>query len=258
MIEFINAHRISTICQTFKDLATRTWEYLDEGVKIRMPPGEETLTDENLFAISAIHSKHITVWRFTKAIESKTGADWEWWFGNKTNGWFGMRVQAKRINLTKFSYYSGVDHNKNKQIDDLIRESQKAGRFPAYCLYNTQISHKSPEFGCSIVSAQVMHRALLQSQSQGSNNVQLSDIKQNLFPWHDLVCPRGTVGTPNSGFPDQVRNSVLSNLPADEFGDISGVHSSLPDEIMNLLYIRTSLLKYNEFLSTDNDELLSL
>ena len=71
MIEFIESHRGKPICQTFKDLAARTWNYLDEGVKIGMPPGEETLTDENLMAILALYSSQVAIWRFTKHRESQ-------------------------------------------------------------------------------------------------------------------------------------------------------------------------------------------
>jgi hypothetical protein len=231
MIEFIASHRGGPICQTFKDLAARTWGYLDEGVRIGMAPGEETLTDDNLMAILALHSNQVAIKRFNKRQESKIGADWEWWFGNPANGWFGMRVQAKKLDLKQFSTYSGIDHPNNtcEQIENLIQESKAAGIFPAYCLYNTRLSPRLPEWGCSITSAQAMRNALRQPQARRSHTVAFKDIEKYLFPWHRLVCHPETNPPKSGGFPDFVRSSVLQGLSPDLHEDIPRPHGELPD-----------------------------
>ena len=245
MIEFIESHRGKPICQTFKDLAARTWNYLAEGARIGMAPGEETLTDENLMAILALHSSQVAVWRFTKWKESQTGADWEWWFGNPTNGWFGMRVQAKKIDLKQFSSYTGVDHpeHTNHQIDCLIQESQKAGLFPGYCLYNTQLTGRLPEWGCSMTSAHVMRNALRKPAARRSHSVEFKNIERYLFPWHRLVCHPEINGLDGGGFPDQVRHAVLPGLPSNRHEEVPGVRSDLPDYASRLVTEVTSSLK---------------
>jgi hypothetical protein len=237
MIEFIASHRGGPICQTFKDLAARTWNYLDEGVRIGMAPGEETLTDENLMAILALHSNQVAIWRFNKRRESVVGADWEWWLGNPANGWFGMRVQAKKLDLKQFSTYSGVDHPNNtcEQIENLINESKAAGIYPAYCLYNTRLSPRLPEWGCSITSAQVMRTALQQPQARRSHTVAVKDIEKYLFPWHRLVCHPERGSSEGGGFPDLVRNSVLPGLSPDSRRDLPSLHDELPDYARKLV-----------------------
>ncbi len=257
MIEFIESHRGKPICQTFKDLAARTWNYLAEGARIGMPPGEETLTDENLMAILALHASQVAIWRFTKHRESQVGADWEWWFGNPTNGWFGMRVQAKKLDLKQFSSYYGVDHpdHTNQQIDALIRESQSAGLFPAYCLYNTHLSPRLPEWGCSITSAVAMRSALGQPQARRSHAVAFKDIEKYLFPWHRLVCHPETGHPDGGGFPDLVRNSILPGLPSSLQGEVPETHPELPDYARKLVGEVTASLENKMIPAVDTMEL---
>lgn len=245
MIEFIESHRGKPICQTFKDLAARTWNYLAEGTRIGMPPGEETLTDENLMAILALHASQVAIWRFSKRHESQVGADWEWWLGNPSNGWFGMRVQAKKLDLKQFSSYSGVDHpdHTNQQLDSLIRESQKAGLFPAYCLYNTHLPHRLPVYGCSITSAQVMGSVSQQPQARRSHSVAFKDIERYLFPWHQLVCHPETSVSDSGGFPNNVRNSIIESLPLNGYDEVPEVHPDLPDYARKLVAEVTSSSK---------------
>ncbi len=257
MIEFIESHRGKPICQTFKDLAARTWNYLAEGTRIGMPPGEETLTDENLMAILALHSSQVAIWRFSKYRESQTGADWEWWLGNPADGWFGMRVQAKKLELKQFSSYSGVDHpdHTNQQIDCLIRESQNAGLFPAYCLYNTGLSPRLPEWGCSMTSAQVMRSALQQPQARRSHSVAFADIEKYLFPWHRLVCHPEIRGPDRGDFPDKVRNAIMPGLPLNGRDEVPGVHPDLPDYARKLVVEVTSSLENKAIPAVDSVEL---
>lgn len=245
MIEFIATHRGRPICQTFKDLAARTWDYLDEGARIGMPPGEETLTDENLMAILALYPSQVAIWRMSKKRESQLGADWEWWFGNPADGWFGMRVQAKKIDLKLFTCYSGVDHPNHtcQQIDCLIRESQAAGLFPAYCLYNTRLAPRLSEWGCGITSAHVMLGALKQPQAKKSHTVAFRDIERYMFPWHKLVCHPERGDTGGGGFPRAVRSAVLPGLPQNDRESVPGTHSELPDYARKLVAVVTDSLE---------------
>lgn len=176
------------MCQTFHDLALETWYSLDKGSRVEFTIGEETITDNNLFVIQSLHPDKVRIIKFSKAKESKIGADWEWWLGNPCKGWIKMRIQAKKID-SKYLVYKKIGHPKgiNTQIQNLLSKSQSEGFFPAYCLYSTRLPARLPAWGCAILSANSMQRVLMK-QSKKSNEVEFSKIQSFAFPWEKLVC----------------------------------------------------------------------
>jgi hypothetical protein len=101
--------RDSGIRRTLGFLARRAWERQEDGHVHGLSPAEESLTDYLLLDLKLRHPDRIHVRKFTKWQEGRTtGADWEWWFGDR-RGWFGMRVQAKKLNSGR-RLYSGLDH----------------------------------------------------------------------------------------------------------------------------------------------------
>ena len=60
--------------------------------------GEETITEDLLLNVKKAHPSEVIEYQFNKREKSFTGADWEWWL---TDGrlWFGLLIQAKRLDL---------------------------------------------------------------------------------------------------------------------------------------------------------------
>jgi hypothetical protein len=110
----------------------------EHGVELR----EETITQDLLLDIS-IALPGLSVQTYTTRQEAGNGADWqwEWWF--EGHQWFGLRVQAKRLQRLRsgqlgynIGYESGRRGSKRRQIDLLIDDADEAGIPAAYVLYN--------------------------------------------------------------------------------------------------------------------------
>lgn len=78
------------------DRAAWVYARLKAGHHHQVELHEETLTQDLLLDISAaLPAMRVTT--FTRKQESLNGADWQWdlWFEGQ--GWFGLRMQAKRL-----------------------------------------------------------------------------------------------------------------------------------------------------------------
>lgn len=123
-------------------------------MRTQLQYGEETITERLLLAltrrmsrprrrlslrvISIAHDKS----RSGQYAEPKSGADWEWLFGDRGKKWFKVRVQAKRAKSPPgaWGYHSiGMirSNNKSYQIDDLINDAGKH-YWPVYAFYDSQ------------------------------------------------------------------------------------------------------------------------
>ena len=102
---------------------------------------ETSLTDEVIDQLRILNSDRLLV--INGKNEARTGADIEWWIVFPGNAFhepqaMHLRIQAKRLHLRlqKDHYYKELDHKNGKQMEDLIRESNKIGAIPLYCFYN--------------------------------------------------------------------------------------------------------------------------
>lgn len=184
------------LCQTFVQLASRTWNRLELGSSYGISQNEETITENNLLDLKARHPQKVKIRTFTKHEEAKNGADWEWWIG-APDGWVGMRLQAKKL---KAQGYPNLDKSNNYglQVDSLIRESRKDGLRPLYCFYNSWNSSKIqvpwncrnfppvPQLlGCGMAPAPSIKSLVNQGQKK------LTDVAPHMFPWSCIVCCPG-------------------------------------------------------------------
>jgi hypothetical protein len=170
------------------------------GVELR----EETITQDLLLDIS-IALPGLSVQTYTTRQEARNGADWqwEWWFEGRQ--WFGLRVQAKRLQRLRsgqlgynLGYASGGKGSTRRQIDLLIEGAHDAGIPAAYVLYNgpdldmttfTWGCHRLPPkaafFGVSLLPANV---ALDLLNARGDNLVSVGSASR---PWSCLAsCDR--------------------------------------------------------------------
>lgn len=192
-----------SICATFDRLASRVWHVIPDAYHRGLHYGEETITDEILLRLARRHPSEVWIKPSTKWEEGKlTGADWEWWIGQK-KWWFRMRVQAKRIRQPAFTYPELLrkhPRGATRQINRLIRAAAASKQYPLYCFYNhvpdppshangcgrKPLTHHF--WGCTIADAYAVRELLW----KGAKSFQ--DLYHIMLPWSCLVCcPNGNL-----------------------------------------------------------------
>jgi hypothetical protein len=213
--------RHSGLCEIFGLLAARTWTDLRDAHEAGLSLGEEGITDQLLLSLKRACPTMIAISAFNRRIEGQTtGADWEWWFCGSTRS-FGMRVQAKKLNIRSLRY-DCLDHvvkgTRRTQVNLLIKdaEAQRPRLYPLYCFYNywpeSSVSLRwncrsfAPHwewFGCSVCDA----RAVKDMIAKGEKHV--SAIGQISYPWMCLVCCTG-YSSPRASLPERARGVAVA------------------------------------------------
>lgn len=206
------------ICRTFAKLSSKTWLDLGDAQRMGHEIGEESITDFLILELKRHHRYELWINKFTKPQEGRTtGADWEWWFG-ASGSWFGMRVQAKKIDSGTLKYtglYHTVRKGRRKQINLLLRDAKKRKLFPLYCFYSfwdkeiADLPWSCCSFppleelcGCTVADAYAV-RAKMKSQT-----VSVKDLASIWFPWICLVCCRGYGVDTAASLPERAHNLV--------------------------------------------------
>jgi hypothetical protein len=134
--------RSGTLATDMNAHAARTWRLLvagdSRGIRLR----EDTITETNLLSLDLNHP-YLHVHRFNQSEEKASGGDWQWYIGSDRAGWFGLRIQAKRMDDRS---YKMLDHpgelEDEYQFDTLIRSADDDRRrtglktFPYYVFFN--------------------------------------------------------------------------------------------------------------------------
>ena len=117
----------------FEKLAKNTWSRLEDGFRLGISQGEETITDINLLEIYQSGHNNIRAIKTPKLKESKIGTDWEWWIGSDTR-WFRFAVQAKKTPRPSGKYYNIQQKvNNTPQVNILKKYALINGAIPLYC-----------------------------------------------------------------------------------------------------------------------------
>lgn len=185
------------LCRSFTALGQWTWQSMQDATQYALPIGEESITDFALLFLRQQSPSSVFIRKFTRRQEWRTGADWEWWFTDGAR-WFGMLVQAKRLNPTQQKYENllrGKKSNHANQVNALIRRAgaQHPPLYPAYCFYNwlpgvdpneqvCQCKDGANLLGFTIADAYCIKRMIL----NGTN--QYRDVARVARPIHCLVC----------------------------------------------------------------------
>ncbi len=196
----------TTLCETFRALAFRTFDQMGRARRVGHQPLEETFTDTNILELKDRHPDEIYCRTFNKPEEGRNGADWEWWLSNHAmTSWLGLRVQAKVLHLTSdtfahLHYKSGK--SKVYQLTKLKREAAKEGLVPLYCIYSHEattprvsprrcgsFAQASEAYGCAL--ATLAHIEELQVAGEKRD---YADVLRGALPWHCLVCCSGYGG----------------------------------------------------------------
>jgi hypothetical protein len=204
-----------------------------------------------LATLKRFHPNDVVVKQFSTKIEgSVTGADWEWWF-HSDDGWFGMRVQAKRINCKsrcypKLNKFSGS--SKDKQVDRLITDAEKWGLYPIYCFYNywdtsvVEVPSNCRSFppidehyGCTVSDAYFVRSRINLSKSA------ISDFLSGSFPWMCLVCCKSVFASlpyKTRAFVEDLLRETLTITDGtidDDIPEVPPVREEPPEYIQNLV-----------------------
>ncbi|MEU1525528.1 DUF6615 family protein [Nocardia rhamnosiphila] len=195
------------LIQDMDRLSKATWERVLIGDVSGLKFREDSLTDENLFSLMRNHPQ-LSVRRFNQNAEKESGADWEWYVGMDSIGWFRLRIQAKRIHGAS---YRELDHPGRLvgeyQYQTLISgcESETA-TYPFHVFYNgwscdrfhaTKFTSDHTDscgpldqelWGCAALSSHAVQRIHLGSMQTGewSKRLHASRYIPELMPWSRL------------------------------------------------------------------------
>jgi hypothetical protein len=173
-------------------LASETWAHLELGPELGYgQPDERALMDHHLIELSRQHQERVRVRKFDLAEETVSGADFEWWIVDD-NGSLGMRVQAKKLDLSRSAYrqlrHGGDGHS---QVDQLIGRAQAHGLLPLYLFFNgpTEGSqtdrcprHTGEERGCTLARADEVKQVIEHETTSAAEVAAIS------WPWQCLLC----------------------------------------------------------------------
>jgi hypothetical protein len=224
---------MTSLCATFEALAERTWHYLDAAQQTEIRIGEETLTDINLIDIQRRHEHEVLSVKFTRAQESKNGADWEWWFLWRGYA-YGFRLQAKKL-YPKFAYTSLYGDGRT-QATTLLTTAIADDVVPLYCFYNYEPNSDSSDWpglpartpieqmGCAIAPAQAVEAEVVGRRASPT----IERLAPYEEPWRVLACSFG--GADDNQADDESSGSGGDDEGPDSLGDDDSPGSSGGDE----------------------------
>lgn len=156
--------------------------------------GEESLTDWLLFELSS-QLEMLRYVKFSRHKEARqTGADWEWWI-RFTNGCFGFRVQAKRVQTIDDNYARLAYSNQHGLQIEMLRKDARKRNLPAmYMLYSPDSCGANPlcdrgvpvgDSGAFLASATRLYAKFIEN---GRRLVSAKDLVSQANPLSCLFC----------------------------------------------------------------------
>ena len=137
-----------TICETFKQQASRIAEELNRASHTGLGMQEETITDILLNRIQFDHEENFFTRKFGPKEEGTiTGADWLWCVG-EPGSWITFAVQAKVMSL-KTRRINYLHYRKGEQYNLLINFCKQFSFIPKYCVY-AQVSENDNLFSINV------------------------------------------------------------------------------------------------------------
>lgn len=128
------------LTQHYIETSRYIWNILKDSDVQDISIGEESITEVALIKLKKLIGSSLQVLKFSRSLENKNGADWEWIViqGDK---WLGFRIQAKRIfNEEGYSEYTSLHHKIENEFstqnEALISNAKKSYYIPLYSFYN--------------------------------------------------------------------------------------------------------------------------
>jgi hypothetical protein len=205
-----------TLRDAMRKEAGRIWREKARAESLGLFMNEETITETLLLNLAKrFQGKTVRVRPFTKAEETKNGADWEFWFMEGQQA-VGLRIQAKRL------YPSGrYDALYPKRAQTKALMSKSGDCFPVFIFYNDSQSYDFIEpncccrnwrgrshLGCTAASAYTVARR---------NNKDAAKLAPYTIPWHCLLCPKRS--SHGASLPEVVSSCLNALLQHDQRKD---------------------------------------
>jgi hypothetical protein len=183
------------LCNLFMTRSVETWTLLRRARAANLGFKEESITDMHLLAFKECGLEGFDVHSFTRQDERANGADYEFWFLDRTGTSLGVRVQAKRVDnnedLKALNYLPTTATSTQSQT--LLDVCRKEDMLPAYCIYVYSEAFLEPGHGCSLLSPWIV------SAFPSNRTVSLEKVNYSLVPWSVLVCrSRGKWDSPTA------------------------------------------------------------
>lgn len=194
-------------------LSQKTWWRREAVKRLRLPFGEETITETILMDLAMGYPGRVSILPFNKRQESKNGADWAWAFTSSDRRHvLPMLVQAKILDTTDHGYPEigrtiGKKRPKVRQIDQLIATASQY-RWPAlYAFYNhlsvpsriPAICRSLPQLGGNLPDSWGISIALASGVRSALPDQTFDTHRMHSVPLHCLLCSGGSGQRPESG-----------------------------------------------------------
>ena len=191
-------------------LAVDTWRRLQDIRAFSRRPepfnsvrfGETTITDLSMLELCRVGLSRSIFLQTPAHKEVFWGADFEWWLGSTTTGWFRLAVQAKKLDMRRSRYIS-LAHKPNGllQINTLEQYAHQNRATPLYCLYNysggvdgsrhwhcCQRPFREEELGCSLTRLSRVREAICR---RGMRTFDFIHRWSSTLPWRCMAsCPK--------------------------------------------------------------------
>lgn len=250
----IRAVRVQqALCIGFAEQSARTWDFLAEGARYKIVPGEETLTDINLIELKRKLPTLIYTEKFSRYREGReTAADWEWWVGDRDN-WLGLRLQAKRLDpYTQRYELFAANRKKALEQGEALTEAAVSGAerlYPVYCFYNTNCAapttapcdpgqKDATAYGCTVAPAPVVNQLVARGCSH------FSEFEPYSIPWSCLFCEEPPNG--GEGLTVRAQRTLDELLFADHPEQRGEIEPEIPERVELVWRTEQPLLQPDE------------
>ncbi|HJQ94831.1 MAG TPA: DUF6615 family protein [Acidimicrobiia bacterium] len=178
-----------------------------DGKRWGVEQSEDTITETLLLSLRRAFP-YLKVRHFTRYGESKTGADWEWWWRG-SDRWFHVLVQAKRLirlrrGVLGYRFDYKVGEERIPQYELLLRAATTRLAAPIYVLYNGPDLIMPSSWPCGVLPKRrdVMGASFLAGEA-AAGRARLAALEQSSirgldWPLPCIVCPftRSRCGLP--------------------------------------------------------------
>lgn len=198
----------------FGNLSKEMWQrlgYVKESYKSRgaLGPirfGEETITDLMMMSLYQEGFNVVIFEQTSRADESVSGTDFEFWLGSDQKGWFRFAIQAKKLDLKTGRYTHLWHENRRGEQIKLLEHYARVNKAASlYCLYNYteevgEVGHWNrcqrypdvEELGCTVTSSSNIQEAI---DTRGAKNFRSIHRKEDSMPLGCLISCTGVASS---------------------------------------------------------------
>jgi hypothetical protein len=225
--DFSHIHGRDAICVMAERIAAEVWGAVSDAATYKTRLAEESITDAIALELAREASMlsprvQLRTRQLSRDEESRCGADWEWFIGNRAIGWYRYLVQAKKLDVAEGTYPELKRNDRRKRqiaalraaVDATRPDADEAVPTPLYVLYNggqpaDANASKNVQFGIAALHIEAVEKLGV------TRDFTFDALRAaGAIPWQEIFC-RGAVQS-------ITREKPARDLPA----RISGVRSA--------------------------------